>query len=91
VPTIGHVDIVQFLLQRGTLPNTHDVSNNNVLSYAAKCDHEHLEVMRMLLVGTGLSAVITWVGLGLCAAEPHATLVLVYVSIRLRESVSLGQ
>jgi len=23
-------------------------------------------------VGTDLSAVITWVGLGLCAAEPHA-------------------
>jgi len=46
---IGHVDIIQFLLQRGTLPNTHDVSNNNVLSYAAMCDHEHLEVMRMLL------------------------------------------
>jgi hypothetical protein len=24
------------------------------------------------IVGTDLSAVITWVGLGLCAAEPHA-------------------
>jgi len=23
-------------------------------------------------VGTDLSAVITWVGLGLCAVEPHA-------------------
>jgi len=23
-------------------------------------------------VGTDMSAVITWVGLGLCAAEPHA-------------------
>jgi len=23
-------------------------------------------------VGTVMSAVITWVGLGLCAAEPHA-------------------
>jgi hypothetical protein len=27
-------------------------------------------------VGTDLSAVITWVGLGLCAAEPHALLFL---------------
>jgi hypothetical protein len=24
-----------------------------------------------VIVGTDLSAVITWVGLGLCAAEPH--------------------
>jgi hypothetical protein len=27
--------------------------------------------MNIPIVGTDLSAVITWVGLGLCAAEPH--------------------
>jgi hypothetical protein len=27
---------------------------------------------RLIIVGTDLSAVIMWVGLGLCAAVPHA-------------------
>jgi hypothetical protein len=33
----------------------------------------HLEhsILHRTRVGTDLSAVITWVGLGLCAAEPH--------------------
>jgi len=38
-------------------------------------------------VGTGLSAVITWLGLGFRGGAAR-TLVLVYVSIRLRETVS---
>jgi len=40
-------------------------------------------------VGTDLSAVITWVGLGLSAAEPHAHESLyTHMSIRLRETVN---
>jgi hypothetical protein len=29
------------------------------------------DIHEVMCVGTDLSAVITWVGLGLCAAEPH--------------------
>ena len=33
---------------------------------------EWVEDSSDLYVGTGLSAVITWIGLGWCTAEPHA-------------------
>ena len=44
------------------------------------------------IVGMDLSADITWVGLGLSAAEPHALEFLCTCQLDLaRESVSLGQ
>ena len=37
---------------------------------------QEVELESIEFVGTGLSAVITWVGFGLCAAEPHGLLFL---------------
>jgi hypothetical protein len=54
-----------------SLSNSRGIFVNQRLEMNSGPNSQMPALRNVLIVGTDLSAVITWVGLGLCAAEPH--------------------